>query len=324
MAQRQMIRTSERGAFKRCPQRWWWSWVEGLRPRDASKALWFGEGWHLVMADYYRKGTRRSKDYIDMWRDWCNTSDSDGMYQACDDMGQEWVDMRDLGEIMLTNYVKHYEGDKSWDVIETEYSGEVRIPSNDRSRTIQYNFTFDGVYRDKQDGKIKLMEHKTAKDLSINHLSLDDQAGSYWAVAPTILRDSGVLGPKDQIRSITYNIVRKAKPDKRPRDEQGYALNKNGSRSMNQPRPLFLRHEVRRTPRERRTQIDRIKNEADSMSAMQSGDLPIFKNPTRDCSWDCGFFNMCELHDARADWEQFRDAIYIKTDPYASHRKKAS
>ena len=357
----QMIRTSERRSFKRCPQQWWWAWRDGLTNKEPGKALWFGSGWHIVMADYYGLGKKRSKDYIDLWREYCNTPDADGLYQPVDDMGEEWVDMRDLGEIMLTEYVKQWGADSTWDVIATEYSGEVLIPKLDGSGKIQYNFTFDGVYRDTDTKKVMLMEHKTAAQISLGHLSLDDQGGSYWAVAPTILRSNGVLGAKENIHGIMYNFARKSKPTTKDIGPDGYARNKPlkvhyfdafnkkgigfeekwgiprlealaaankmevlGDISKVQPLPNFMRHPVRRTVKERRTQIERIKNEAAHMEAITSGALPLFKTPTMDCSRFCGFFNMCELHDAQGDWQEFARTVYATRDMYADHRKNAS
>lgn len=347
-----MVRTSERSTFKRCPQKWWWAYVDGLAPKEPSKALWFGTGWHEVMADYYRPGKKRSKDYIDKWRDFCDTPDAEGLYQPASDMGEKWLDLRALGEVMLTEYVKEYQGDKHWDVIQTEMSGQVMIPTWDGDGKIQYNFTFDGVYRDAKSRKINLMEHKTAKAISINHLTLDDQGGSYWAVAPTILRHNGVLTKGENIRGIMYNFARKGMPDNRPVGPDGYARNKPskaqyidalggsvkgtveelaqiaekrgivvlGDISKNQPTPMFRRHLVLRTPKERKTQIQRIKEEHANMEAMRSGMLPVYKTPTQDCSWQCPFFTMCELHDAQGDVTEFAKQVFVKRDMHEVHR----
>lgn len=351
--EQEMVRTSERGTFKRCPRKWWWAWVEGLTTKEPSKALWFGTGWHEVLADYYQPGYKRSKDYIDKWREFCDTPDAEGQYQPADDMGEEWVELRKLGEVMLQEYVKEYDGDKDWDVIQPEYSGQVMIPTWDGTGKIQYNFTFDGVYRDKRTKKIRLMEHKSAKVISINHLSIDEQAGGYWAVAPTILRHRGILGKRDTIQGIMYNFARKGLPDKRPVGPDGYARNKpnkaqyldampdaKGSMSLpklealaaergievlgdiskNQPTPLFKRHMVLRTPKERRSQIDHIKKDHALMEAVRSGQLPVTKTPTRDCSWECAFFTMCELADSQGDVEEFKKQVYIKRDMHEVHR----
>jgi hypothetical protein len=88
------------------------------------------------------------------------------------------------------------------------------------------NGTFDGVYRDKTDKRIKLMEHKTAASISTRHLPMDNQAGTYWMVAQTVGKHQGWLKKNEQIREITYNFLRKAMPDPRPRDADGYCLNK--------------------------------------------------------------------------------------------------
>lgn len=354
-----MVRTSERHIFKRCPQRWWWQSVEGLTPKEPSKALWFGTGWHLVMAEYYQPGKKRSRDYIDLWRNFCDTPDAHGVYLPAHEMGSEWVEARTLGESMLHEYVKEYQGDKTWDVIQTEMSGAVMIPTWDETGKFQYNFTFDGVYRDTRSKRIKLMEHKTAKAISINHLTLDDQGLSYWAVAGTILRKHDVLAKGQNIRGIEYNFVKKTMPDTRPIGPDGMAHNKPskqqyldalsidpkgmtieklqalaeqrklsvyGDISKSQPLPMFKRHEVIHTPSERAETIDGIKKEHAVMEAMRQGTIPVFKTPDVSCSWQCPFFTMCELHQARGDITEFKRTVYSVRDPhevYKTERKVA-
>jgi hypothetical protein len=349
-----MVRTSERSVFKRCPQRWYWSAVEGLAPKEPSKALWFGGNWHIVMADYYRQGKKRSKDYIDLWRAVCDGEVGDGMYLPAHAYGEDWVEAKAMGESMLKEYMREYDGDKHWDVIQTEYVGAVRIPTWDGTGKFQYNFTFDGVYRDTNTRKIKLMEHKTAKAISINHLSLDDQGLSYWAVANTILRkELGVLKKSESIRGIEYNFVKKGMPDTRPVGPDGQRRNKPskaqyidalggdvkgtveqlaqlaakrkvtvyGDVSKNQPPPMFKRHTVIHTPAERAETIDQIKKEHAVMEAMRSGALPVFKTPDSSCSWQCPFFTMCELHQARGDIEEFKRTVYVQRDAHEVYKQ---
>jgi hypothetical protein len=56
-------------------------------------------------------------------------------------------------------------------------------------------------------------------------LTLDPQAGSYWAVATRAGREEGWLGPKETLWGIEYNFLRKATPDERPKDAEGFATN---------------------------------------------------------------------------------------------------
>ena len=220
-----------------------------------------------------------------------------------------------------------------------------------------FNSTFDGVYRSKARRKIHLWEHKTAKQITLGHLPMDDQGGSYFAVASIVLKHEGILSGRERIDGINYNFLRKGVPDERPKDAEGYATNKPkkehfiaalqakghevsakmtlaalteeakllgvhvlGDRSLTQSAPLFHREYVTRTRREQATQIDRLASEALLADMYRDGTLPVTKTPTRDCEWDCAFYNMCLLHEQSGDWTEFRDAVFLKRDPYDRYR----
>lgn len=320
-----ILRTTERKDFKRCPQRWFWAWRQGLKPKKTSIPLWFGTGFHLALAHYYDKGTKRNLDFIDVWRDFVDNDPMSNVVRTVNGENEkpEYVNARELGEAMLLGYHRYWGGDPHWDVVETEQDFQVNIPDANGDPILIFASTFDGVYRDKVDKKFKLMEHKTAAQIAMGHLPIDDQAGGYWAVANSVLRHKGILGKGEFIRAITYNFAKKKMPDERPTDEQGYALNKDGSRSKQQPTPLFERKEIPRTRKEQATQIKRIGAEAQAMRAMKEKQIPLFKTPTKDCSWDCDFYHMCMLHEQDSDWKEYRDAMYIVQDPYINHRKAA-
>lgn len=235
------IRNSERGTLDRCPQQWWWSWRDGLRAKEVAKPLWFGTAIHEALAHYYGPGRKRRKDFIDKFRE---SADMEAEYMRVNVGGideDQFVEAKVLGETMLTEYVAEYNHDRDWDVIATEQSFEVRIPYVGRNEfrspivdsilenygdSFILNGTFDGVYRDRRDKRVKLMEHKTAASISIGHLPMDNQAGTYWMVAQTVGKSQGWLGKNENISAITYNFLRKGMPDPRPRDADGYCLNK--------------------------------------------------------------------------------------------------
>ncbi len=239
------VRNSERGTMDKCPQRWWWSWREGLQPKETAKALWFGTGIHNALADYYQPGKKRSKDFIDVW-DAYATEEANYVRATVGALDEPvWVEAKELGRAMLLGYVEKYQGDKHWDVIATEQAFELEMAMRWDSvhpaiaellqpkygDTFFLNGTFDGVYYDIKEKKFKLMEHKTAASISVGHLPVDNQSGTYWLVAALVGKRQGWLPAKGNISEITYNFLRKGLPDERPKDFEGYALNKPGKQA---------------------------------------------------------------------------------------------
>lgn len=97
-----------------------------------------------------------------------------------------------------------------------------------------------------------------------------------------------------------------------------------GEVSKVQPSPLFHRELVHRTKEEQRSQLRRIQDEAVHMEVMRQGLLPITKSPSRDCSWKCPHYDMCELQDRGGNIKEFKSRVYARLDPYADHRKSTS
>jgi hypothetical protein len=236
-----ILRTSERRAFKSCQAKWWWGYREGLKPIGSERTpLWFGTGFHLCLALWYIPGTKRGIHPSETWEQYAKDSmHSIKVKDATEETVAEYEDGAELGKILTAEYVKHYGNDGSWDFIQAEQTFSLDVPwpreperqglytvDDETGLLVQYKGTYDGVYRDLADGKIKLLETKTARSVQTSHLTLDDQAGSYWAVASRTLRAMGKIGPKERIHGITYNFIRKGKPDERPRDAKGYATNK--------------------------------------------------------------------------------------------------
>lgn len=245
-----ILRTSERNLFKRCQWQWERSYVDRLAPkRQESVALWFGTGIHLALEHYYIPGTKRGTNPVETWNKYVDESTADTRYINTEHNGDSTfaVEARELGAAMLQSYVEEY-GDEEWmDVLATELDFQVGVKhksfypltrgvgvdmENYVTKTTDktaYVGSIDLVYRDTRDGKVYLADHKTARALgssNTQYLPLDDQAGTYYAVAITVLRDKGLIGPKERIHGIVYNYLVKAMPDTRPVNADGYATNK--------------------------------------------------------------------------------------------------
>jgi hypothetical protein len=374
-----MIRTSEERDFKRCKQKWHWGWREGLRPRgeESRDALWFGTGIHLALARWYvGPGARRGVHPAETWAEY-SKGYLGGVKLAF--MSEEDVarmeTFQNLGRVLMEEYVKLYGEDSHKLYIQAEqtFSLDIPWPKDDPLKLkeladsgeilAQWKGTFDGAWRDERTGLIWLDEHKTAKAISTAHLPLDPQASKYWAVATGTLRSMGKIGPTDILTGIEYNFIKKALPDDRPTDREGYACNKPikkhyteafarhgiavspketletlealaeaegltvlGDRSKVQPGPLFLREQVVRTRKERGNVLRGMQNTAYEMSVYRRGLLPITITPDRDCSGMCNYYDMCVLtqQGSSGSAEEYRNLQYVETDPYADHTEVAT
>jgi rRNA maturation protein Nop10 len=323
-----IITTSERTAFKRCPQAWWWRYRDGYQVRGESPdALWFGIGVHEALAAWYLGGKKRGPHPAETFANW--VSDEMREIRASLPVEAEWYDepkfqdARDLGIAMLSGYVDKYGKDSKWNVIAIERPFKVRLTRGGRP-VASFWSTWDGVYRDEVDGKVYLMENKTAAAINTAYLELDDQAGAYFAVASRVLQQEGVLKPEESIAGITYNFLRKSMPDDRQTNELGESLNLDGTVSKRQPVPLFVRQLVERSPGEVKTQMERLADEAAVMNAMRTGELPVIKSPRKECP-GCEFFTMCTLHERGGKaWIELAKSTFNQEDPYGRYRKSAA
>lgn len=340
------LRNSERTDFRRCPQRWHWRYGEHLVPIQFSTGpLVFGTFGHLALAEHYIPGSKRGANPVETWdkltKDYIDACKSELTNYIDDDVEMTWVDARSLGHDMLVNYLEFYGNDPQWDVLWTEQPFRQNVPNpRDLAKAAaakaegrpapairairQYVGTLDLIVRDHDaNGRIRYVDHKFMKAITVNHLSIDSQNGGYLAVGTHQLRQLGLLGPKEAVRDLVYNFLRKSRYPDKPRNEFGEWLNKDGTPMKRQPSAFFLRHVVTKTAAERNSQIYHIGDEAIAMDAFLTGKLNLYKNPTRDCSWDCSFFTLCQVHESGGNHEEVKRAMFRKEDPYGEYAENA-
>lgn len=369
-----LARTSERNDHAWCPQMWDWRWLQGLTPmREPTWAV-FGTAWHRAMEVYYPVGRKRGKlaDCVDMF-----------LY-SLDDLGRKigvdindleeverekqeekgkkvkLVPARELGPIMLEEYIRYYKGDKEWEVVHTEQTFQIDVPDpRDKSRILLVLAgTWDLLIWNRAKRRYELVDHKTAKQIpGWGYLDLDNQAGTYPWVAKEVLVHKGILTKKDNIQGIHFSFAKKSPPDTRPVNAAGESLNKptkahylkalsgyttqplgklkmeelaemavkrgvivEGEVSAMQPAKRFERYYSPRTVRQNVSQARRVQKQGIVMEGMRNGTLPIYKTPNKDCE-RCAFFDMCTLEEQGDDWEFYRDEMYRHRDPYRDHRQ---
>ena len=234
-----MVRTSERRMFCECRQRWWWAYVDRLKPRDQKMgALLFGDMIHRALAAYYipetkkkrRRGPHPAQTFIKIMdaveADQRRRGRSAALEISVDDSEEQWVSARDLGVEMMENYIDLYGKDERYLVIHPEMPFQLIMRDGDGKIVCIYVGTTDAFIFDLETGRWGLFEHKTAKSISLSHLFLDEQASTYWTLIPLWLRENDIIKGDEDIAFMLYNFMRKAKKDQRPQDEKGHYLNK--------------------------------------------------------------------------------------------------
>lgn len=307
-------RTSETSTYRDCRQRWYWSYIQRLAPPRTANALAFGTMIHSALEQWYIPGKIRGLNPAIAFRDAYLENDT---FSQWDEDGNK-VSSFDLGMAMLEGYVAKYGTESEIDIVCPERVFEREILDKKGNYLATYVCKLDAVFRNNLNGRIGLLEHKTAKTIDEVRINsgYGDQGLRYWYFANLILREEGILAKGQLLDGVLYNFLRKGMPDERPKNAQGLALNKDGSVSKVQKSPLFVRQWIKFTEQELKQVERRIRAEAWEMREAEEGRLPIYKNPSKDCSWKCQFRDMCEIHEMGGHWEDVRDMTLTEWNPY--------
>lgn len=320
-----LIRHSERVDFKRCPKKWFWRWRMGLVPKAKTfGALELGTWVHSAFQDWYGQ-PNRGKEGLSLTEWFESVAETDilaaqvhGAPQFVIDKAEELVE---LGKAMMGAYEKRYGSDPGVNVLAVEIPLEFTITLAEELVAV-HKLKPDMVYSDEH-GDVWLMEHKTAAQIRLEHLPIDDQARPYVAMAEPALRKAGIISRGQQFKGVMYNFVRKALPDERETNALGQALNKNGSVSARQPTPTLIRHPVTLSRAARAIALRRLRIEATLVTSMTRSlrekriePLYLPKTPHSSCPKLCPFFTMCVVEEQGGDIKSMQRDMYVKRDPY--------
>lgn len=341
MTQQLIIRTSDRGAFKRCRK----SWDLGskirknLQPKGPMpKPLDFGTAIHAALEVYYDPETwgwdRSVVEALALAR---FSEEQEGQLQTyLRDIGQghgggitdeeirnDFAERWTLGEGMLKHYFQWSKiNDTDWTPLYVELEFEVVIPGLEGTYAegAVYQGRIDLVIKDRLD-RYWIVDHKTAARFdSTAHLELDPQCGSYaWAL-------QHMLGIP--IAGVVYNELYKGVPGPPTRLKRGgFSKNKSQDTSYD----LYvqtLMEEYGEIPSDyedhleflktkesvyfRRTRVHRSAAELQKLGEsvrlealdMLDPDLRIYPNPTKFNCQNCMFRTPCliEHEGGDVDW----------------------
>lgn len=325
-----MLRTSERGTFKRCRWKWYQEFHELIKPVTDVPPLRFGTLIHGALASYYKVGLRRGPHprptFERLFGENLVATAKQAKLRTLDlEEDPKWLEHFELGIRMLDNYVEHYGKDDEWKVLATEYQFQTIIQKPNGTPWFWYVGTVDGVWQSRSTGKIVIPDHKTTAAINTGYLSMDPQATAYWTFGWDALINARLLDPGTQLDGLIFNFLRKAKPDERAyviEDGRKYFTNLDGKISAKQPAPYFRRVPIYRDFKERERVRQTVLDEYAEIEAVHAGRLKPYKNPGQFTCPGCWLLDICELHEIGADYMSMREVTTKAWDPYDAHEIK--
>lgn len=336
-----LLRTSERGTFKRCRWLYKLEYIDRLKPNTDSPPLMFGSMIHIALAGYYKKGIKRGPHPAGLFERavLAEAERVAGLTGAnAGRILESWQDRVEMGVGMMNNYVDTYGKDDEWKVLATELPFKVIVNHPKRGNNVTPWFWYTGILdlliESRRTGLKRIRDHKTTAAIQTKYLAIDDQTTSYWTYGVPALQQAGHLGPTEVPDGLEFNLLRKAKPDERPfRIEPNgagvptkYFLNNptkacpEGEISKKQPAPYFHREVMHRQQFEMEMTKRRVVSEFLDMEAVRrEPEAAAYKNPTKWTCPGCWAFDACELHEVGADYQAVLNATTHEWDPYEAH-----
>lgn len=349
-----IIRTSDRIAFRSCRRRWGWSshLRHNLGPISAISPLWFGSGIHFALEDFH--GWNRFGHPKAAFLAYVAARQAYDPHKIPDDVDQ----LIELGSAMMDYYVLWLQQRKNSVYRTYWHNGQPQVEVNFRIKIpwpkgkfgydeVYYSGTIDRVVEDEY-GLLWPKDYKTAARMETLHFLTDPQINAYMWAAPYIY-------PGKDIGGFMYQQHLKQIPKGGQILQSGVSANQNQLTSsiMYRNTLIDVYKSVDRSPakcqeflnnllfnedelRDRYIQIDKInRNERNAQAEgtkvlmeiedMLNPDLPLYPNPTRDCSgnYPCAFLSPCISMDDGSDWRHELEMVTEPRDPvYDSWRQK--
>lgn len=325
------LRTTERRCFKRCRRKWDFRYIDQLVPVRTSSPLFVGSAVHEALEGFYKQpaifdptgGFAALDHFLEEARI------SAGVVNMEPEQRDEWQADEELAKGMADHYFDWAPYNDDFRMLEVEIFAEIPL-NRQTSLTLRadgYALKEDGTY-----WLVEHKTTSTIEQDSV-WLELDDQASTYtwafWQLAHghgkvrvddvnVPVRDSG--REYHPISGIIYNLLLKSVPHEVVLNQNGAPS--RGSKNMSckvadyeqalkdwsgertpeyedmltklEAKRWFHRLPVYRATPELASFEEDVWGEIEAMRAARNRPSLRFRTPTRDCNWDCEFFDLCK------------------------------
>lgn len=259
------VHVTELEVFRTCRLYWHYSYRERLKPvsepEKVGSPLWIGTGIHYALARFYSSGVH-PREALQTWPEYQGMS-------------------LPLMEEILDHYYETYHRDlECWEALSVEVPQTVRIPGT----RVQLTGTFDLLVRDRRDGSVWVVDHKTRTSFdSPENLEMNEQATAYtWLSHRVGLPVKGVI----------WNEIKKASPRSNPKVIE-----------------YFRRSYLLRSPKE----LEQFEEDlVATVRELNSKNLKIYPNLGYHCTlWNCSYRILCRARRQGSDVESLKQELYL-------------
>lgn len=353
-----LLRNSERSTYRRCRLKWWWSYNLKLAPEREKGALTFGTLIHECLAGYYPPGVKRgihpAQTFDKLWKEGSydfSQWDEEGNRHDAYDLGMSMCEgyVECYGK---DSDVEIIQPEMSMQVDVFDKQGRYLCTWVGQGDAMYRKRSTNRV------GFLEHKTAKSIEEELAVVSGYGEQGLSYFWAGNIVAKNLGIIKPDEALDHVLFNWLKKLPEDTRPRNAEGKCLNlpkkdallaaceehsiavpkkvlvddlhalltaagvdpfQYGEPSAKQPGLRFHRFPLDFGLGELEEINWRIRAEAWEMSQVRAGKLPLIKNPTKDCKWDCQFKEACELHSMGAEYQDMLEMEYLTWDPYSAH-----
>jgi hypothetical protein len=344
------IHTSDRQTYKRCRRKFGWGSTlrdNLVRTGPEHKAFFVGTGFHFALEDWW--GYRRFEHpalafaaYYDAHKAEDLPDEAEESLELTTGMltyyVEDWLEEHpEEFETLVVDGLPQVEVEVAIDITNLLWDSvghvdQAWLQHALNGRSVHYVTTFDRVVIDVHD-RIMGLDYKTAAQFDELNLQTNPQAGAYdWAMdlfyTPVGYKPEGIIWQQhkktvptpperlksghlsqDMRQSTTYRLYKKAVLERYGTIPERYnsILATLGEQQDYWGDRYIRRDLLRRNQTQREVEQGKIIAE---VLEMLNPDLPLYPNPTKDCSWDCPFKAPCLAKDDGSDYEYILHSEY--------------
>lgn len=291
-----LFSNSEFKTFKRCRRKWYFGYYRALTAYEPwTGPLAVGTRMHVALAAMYdpvnpRDPIESMEQLIEMDR----AKNED----PSDEDEKVFNKEADLCRAMIEGYVEWLAetgADEFYEPLGAEELVEAEFPIDDAEGVpVHIVGRLDQKIRRLDDGALMFLDHKTCQTFKVPWLELDEQMLMYHLLQK-------LMHPEEEhVAGGVYNMLRKVK------------------RTATAKPPFYERLVITHNEEELRNYWVRVTGMVLDMLDVErklnegaDHRFVAYPNPTRDCNWDCEFFNACALTDDGSHVEELLSAYRV-------------